>query len=65
MNTQIVNLEFNNADATPNSCSITCSEDSVKLILTWYGSYYAGDDYEVTLNGELLNLGINGELIES
>ena len=38
------------------------NREAVSHVLVWYGAFYAGDDYDVRLNGKKLRLGINGEL---
>lgn len=54
-------LVFNNADATPKTEVIECSADSVARITAWYGAYFAGDRYTVTLNGRNVAMDQNGE----
>ena len=36
--------------------------ENVRQVLEWYGAFYAGDDYTVTLNGRPLALDPNGEI---
>lgn len=56
-------LKFVNQDAVPKEAEIALhSKDGVEEIMAWYGSYYAGDDYEVFLDGDKLDIDPNGEL---
>lgn len=55
-------LVFSNADASsPRNISITTDLASVSHIMAWYGAYYAGDRYTVTLDGRNVRMDINGE----
>lgn len=54
-------LIFNNADATPKSVVIECAAASVPNIMAWYGAYFAGDRYTVTLDGRNVPMDRNGE----
>jgi hypothetical protein len=54
-------LVFSNAEATPHNVALDVSEDSVDSILSWYGAYYAGDRYTVTLDGRDVPIDMNGE----
>jgi hypothetical protein len=54
-------LVFNNADATPKTEVIECSDASVARIMAWYGGYFAGDRYTVTLDGRNVPMDQNGE----
>lgn len=58
----IVTLKFVNHDASPTVQEMRVDRDAVERIMDWYGAYYAGDDYEVYVNGRRQSLGINGEL---
>lgn len=56
-------LKFVNQDAVPKETEIALhSKDGAEEIMTWYGSHYAGDDYEVFLDGDKLDIDQNGEL---
>ena len=57
----IVTLIFTNRDATPMVTKIWLSSDSVLSVLAWYGAFYAGDRYSVTLDGRKVPLDRNGE----
>jgi hypothetical protein len=57
-------LVFNNADATPKTEVVECSAESVARIMAWYGAYYAGDRYTVTLNGRNVRMNRNGEPVD-
>jgi hypothetical protein len=54
-------LVFNNADATPKTEVIECSDASVARIMAWYGGYFAGDRYTVALDGRNVPMDQNGE----
>lgn len=58
----IVTLKFVNRDASPEVQEMRVERDAVQRIMDWYGAFYAGDDYDVYVNGRRQNLGINGEL---
>ena len=55
-------LVFNNADAIPKSIALKVSRDSVPHIMAWYGGYYSGDRYTVTLDGRNVNMDLSGEI---
>ena len=56
-------LVFNNADATPKSVVLDVSVSAVPHIMAWYGVYFAGDRYTVTLDGRNVPMDQNGEPI--
>ena len=56
-------LVFSNADEKPHNVAVDVSGDSVPHIMAWYGAYFAGDRYTVTLNGRNLAMDQNGEPI--
>ena len=60
----IVTLVFNNADATPKSQVLRVRRDSVARIMAWYGAYYAGDRYTVTVDGRNVRMDPDGEMVE-
>ena len=53
-------LVFSNALGTPKNVKIECSLGSVKDIMQWYGGFFAGDLYSVTLDGRDVAMDING-----
>lgn len=57
-------LVFSNADAKPRNVALDVSEGSVTHIMAWYGSYFAGDRYTVTLDGRNVSMDQNGEMIQ-
>ncbi len=57
----IVTIKFDNRTAE-NSISFRIERSACAAIMNWYGAYYAGDDYDVRINGRKQILGINGEL---
>ncbi|MCA2590195.1 MAG: hypothetical protein IM509_05445 [Microcystis sp. M31BS1] len=58
--TKIVRLVFNNADATPKSSVLDVAEENVSDIMNWYGAYFAGDRYTVTVDGRNIRMDGNG-----
>jgi len=58
----IVTLKFVNRDASPQVQEMRVERDAVQRIMDWYGAFYAGDDYDVYVNGRRQILGINGEM---
>ncbi len=58
-----VELKFTNSDATPKVVTIHCDKASCGNIAAWYGAYFAGDRYNISLNGEKLMKDRNGELV--
>ena len=57
----IVTLVFNNADAIPKSEVLRVHRDAVARVMAWYGAYYAGDRYTVTVDGRNVRMDQNGE----
>lgn len=57
----IVNLVFNNADATPKTVAVQVHIDAVPDIMAWYGAYFAGDRYTTAMNGRNVRMDLNGE----
>jgi hypothetical protein len=47
----IVELKFQNSDATPRTTIVHCEEADIPNITTWYGAYCAGDRYSVWVEG--------------
>lgn len=56
-------LVFSNADATPKNVALEVSVSAVPHIMAWYGAYFAGDRYTVTLDGRNVPMDQNGEPI--
>ncbi len=68
--TGIVTLKFTNRfqvyEGGPlDVVQMKISREAVPDVMQWYGAFFAGDDYDVRLNGKKLKLGINGEYVES
>ncbi len=67
MNPNIVTLRFDNRDAMGEdegkvqSIKLRVERSAVKHIMAWYGAYYAGDDYDVFINGRKQAKDKNGE----
>lgn len=66
----LVTLRFENRtaaecnDSSANDAEaieLRVSRDAVPHIMAWYGAYYAGDDYEVFINGREVGKDRNGE----
>lgn len=55
-------LRFINQDATPKEAIMTIDVGSIAAVMSWYGAYYAGDRYQVRVNGKLVKKDQNGEL---
>lgn len=68
-NTRTVELTFRNRTAgsrrRPREEGVRCVRASCPSIMQWYGSHYAGDDYDVLIDGEKQRLDLNGELDQS
>ncbi len=60
----MVDLVFNNADATPKTVKIVCDEASVPRIMRWYGGFHAGDRYTVSVDGRRVRKDQNGEMAD-
>lgn len=59
----LTELKFVNSDATPKISVLHVSPDSIRSVMAWYGSYYAGDRYAVFLDGENVRKDANGEML--
>lgn len=63
--TDQIQIFFRNSDSSEKLTIITVgSMYQADSVLAWYGSYYNGDDYTVTIDGALQDLDINGRIIE-
>lgn len=62
--TNTVKLVFNNAETTPKSCIIECTEESVHSVMAWYGAYHAGNRYTVTKDARNVRMDLNGEPVD-
>ena len=60
----MVELCFVNRNAVERVVTIKTRKCDVPYIMRWYGAFYAGDDYEVRLNGEPVKKDRDGELKE-
>jgi hypothetical protein len=56
----MLKLTFVNYDAVDGMTEIECDRVSVIPIMTWYGGYHAGDNYEVIIDGEKILTDHNG-----
>lgn len=57
-------LTFKNSEARPRVQQVKCDAASVPLIMQWYGAFFAGDEYEVRLDGLKIKIDRNGEPID-
>lgn len=60
MRDDLVTLVFNNSDATPKSTVLLIHQNSVAPVMDWYGAFYAGDRYTVTVDGRNVPMDQNG-----
>lgn len=61
---KVVELVFDNEDAIPRETTVTVGVHNVPHVLAWYGAYFAGDTYTARLDGAMLVLDQNGELVK-
>jgi len=59
---KFVNRTEASCNNTYEPIELLLHKSAVPKVMDWYGAYYAGDDYDVFVNGRKQNLGINGEL---
>lgn len=57
-------LKFVNSDAKPKVSTVFCTEDSVALIMVWYGAFHAGDRYSVRYGDAVVKKDHNGEPVD-
>lgn len=63
----LVTLRFVNRDGafdgtTPQTDEMQVSRAAAHRVIQWFGGYCAGDDYDVFIDGELVETNINGEI---
>lgn len=56
-------LLFVNKDAKPKKTLLLVDAPSIAPIMAWYGAYYSGDRYKVTVDGQRVHMDHNGELV--
>lgn len=56
-------LTFVNSDAKPKVTDIWVARESIPLVMAWYGSYCAGDRYQVLCDGLPVKKDHNGEIV--
>ena len=56
-------LVFSNADAKPHNVAMDISFENINDVMAWYGAYYAGDRYTVTMDGHNVPMDQNGEIL--
>lgn len=54
-------LVFSNADARPRNVAVRLAPEAVRNVMAWYGAYFAGDRYTVTMDGRNVPMDQNGE----
>lgn len=54
------NLIFHNPLSSPLNILVKTDAEGAPLIMEWYGSHYAGDNYTVSFNGRNVPMDING-----
>ena len=72
MSNRIVTLSFENRDAAgfatsigsdaPGTTEVRVEAKSAHLVAQWYGGYHGGDDYDVLIDGEIVEQDLNGEI---
>lgn len=58
----IVTLAFVNRDSTSASTSMKVDRSAVEEIARWYGGFCGGDDYDVLVDGEIVEKDVDGEI---
>ena len=53
-------IRFENETAQ-QAHEFTIGFDGIDLVMAWYGAYWAGDEYEVTVDGRPVATNKNGE----
>lgn len=56
-------LLFVNKDATPKNVLLLVDAASIPAIMAWYGAYFSGDRYKVSVDGKRVQIDQNGELV--
>lgn len=57
-----VTLSFVNRTSSSASASLKVDRSATIDIARWYGAFCAGDDYDVMIDGEIVEKDINGEI---
>lgn len=60
---ETVEIVFVNMMADAGKVTVFAAPESVANIVAWYGGYFSGDDYGVTLNGKPAEIDHNGCLV--
>lgn len=63
----LVTLNFVNRDGafdgtTPEIDEMQVSRASAHRVVQWFGGYCAGDDYDVLIDGEIVETDLNGQI---
>lgn len=58
----LIRMVFKNRDATPKTVSIICQASNQHDIAAWYGSFFAGDNYDLKIDGKRVRLDQNGQI---
>ena len=56
-----VTLTFRNRDAREDS-ELRVGRSDAHKVAQWYGGYHGGDDYDVLVDGEIVEQDLNGEI---
>lgn len=59
---ETVTLSFVNRTSNFGSSQMEVEPGATSDIARWYGGYHAGDDYDVLIDGEIVEKDINGEI---
>ena len=62
MKKKTVTITFTNSDASPKVVEIVCALQSCPYIASWYGAFFAGDRYNIKIDGKLVKKDHNGEI---
>jgi hypothetical protein len=58
-----VEMKFTNSDARPKVVVINCARNSCEHIAAWYGAYFAGDRYNIKIDGKPVKKDQNGDIL--
>ncbi|MFZ3482027.1 hypothetical protein [Sphingomonas sp. 3-13AW] len=59
---ETVTLSFVNRTSGAASASMTVEAGATADIARWYGAYCAGDDYDVFVDGDVVDKDVNGAI---
>lgn len=62
--TILFHIGFHNVDAARQIETVTVAYlKDVAKVVRWYGAFFAGDEYAVTVNGEQIEIDQNGAVV--